>query len=269
MEEIRSESKFVWKFILNIILTPITLLLVLFRKKQFKDLFQPFIDLFKFIFEPKFTISIIIINIILFVISLFFFSEATLNSLMNYPADLIHLRLYTLITSGFFHASWIHLLGNMLGIFIFGRVVERRLGFFKTLLIYFGALIISNLFTSLIHLFIIGDNIGGLGASGAIMGLVSTAILLDPFYFTYELIIPLPIMVAGWLAIYADIAGIINPVEDGIGHFAHIGGFISVGLLMFLIGIDERSKLKKGFIINIISLVVAVAIYFLVVGKVV
>ena len=265
MEEIESESKFIWKFIWHILITPITLLLVIFKKKEFKDLFQPFTDLFKFIFEPKFKIAIIIINVVLFFGSLFFLSEQMFNSFINYPTDLLDFRFYTLITAGFLHANLAHLIGNMIGIFIFGRVVERKLGFSKTLLVFFGALILSSLFESLIHLLITGNNIGGLGASGALMGLIATAILLDPFYLSYELLVPLPIMISGWLAIYADIAGVINPSQDGIGHFAHIGGFISIGLLMFLIGIDERSKLKRGLLINIISLVIWVILYFLVI----
>ncbi len=261
MEEIESESKFIWKFILHILITPITLLLILFKKKEWKDLLQPLKDLLKFIFEPKCTISIIIINILIYFGSLYFLSESAFNNFINYPSDILNLKFYTLITAGFLHANLTHLFGNMLGIFIFGRVVERKLGFFKTFLVYFGALIISSLLSSMIDI-LRGSNIGGLGASGALMGLVSVAILLNPFYLTYELIIPLPIMLSGWLAIYGDITGILNPLEDGIGHFAHIGGFISVGLLAFLIGVDERSQLKKGLIINIMSLIVAIAIYF-------
>ena len=93
------------------------------------------------------------------------------------------------------------------------------------------------------------------------MGLVSVSILLNPFYLTHELIIPLPIMVTGWLALYADLAGILNPATDGIGHFAHFGGFLSVGLLAFALGVEERSSLKKGLIINIISLILAVILW--------
>ena len=265
MENIESESKFLWSLVLHILLTPFTLLLVIFKKKDFGDLFQPFYDIIVFIFQSRFTISIIILNVLAFFGSRYYLNEQGFNGLINYPSDLLDFRYYTLITAGFLHANLSHLIGNIIGIFIFGRVVERTLGFYKTLIVYFGALIISGLFESLIHIFITGSNIGGLGASGALMGLVSTAILLDPFYLTYELIIPIPIMVSGWLAIYADIAGVINPSQDGIGHFAHIGGFISIGLIMFLIGIDERSKLRKGLLINIASLIVGVIVYFLVV----
>lgn len=251
MEHIESENKFIWKFIFHLLITPITLVQILFKKKEWKDLFLPVKELCRFIVEPKFTLSIIMLNIIIYIAGLFF-SPELFDSLVNYPSNLLHLRLQTLVTAGFLHGSITHLLGNMIGLFIFGRVVERKLGFAKTALVYLGALIVSSLFSSLIHLFILGNNIGGIGASGALMGLIATAILLDPFYLTYELIIPLPIMIAGWLGLYADIAGILNPAEDGIGHFAHIGGFLSIALLMYVIGIDDRSALKKGLIINIL-----------------
>lgn len=226
------------------------------------DLFKPFKELMHFVFEPKFTISIILINMVMFFVSVFFLSAKTLNALIIYPADFYSSKAYSLITSGFLHADIWHLLGNMLALFIFGRVVEKRIGSSKTALVYFGALIISGLFSSIINL-LAGINIPGLGASGAIMGLVSAAILLDPFYLTYELIVPLPVMFAGWITIYADISGIINPTADGIGHFAHLGGFISIAIIMLLMGMEEKHRLKRGLIINAISLILGVIIYFM------
>jgi membrane associated rhomboid family serine protease len=261
MVEIQSETKFMWKLLLHILMIPFTVILILFKKKEVKDIFQPFYDIGEFLFEPRFTISMIILNIVVFFATLIFMTEDSIRAFISYPSDLTSLRLHTLITSGFLHADLSHLLGNMLALLVFGRVVERRLGPFKTMLVYFGALVISGLFTSVVHLFIMGDNVGGLGASGAIMGLIATAILLDPFYLTYELIIPLPIMIVGWLAIYADITGILNPVEDGIGHFAHLGGFISIALLGFLLSIEDKGKLRMGLMVNVISLVLAVAAY--------
>lgn len=150
----------------------------------------------------------------------------------------------------------------MLGIFIFGRVVERKFGIGKTMLIYFGAMFISSVGDSAMGL-IFGAEGGSLGASGALMGLVAAAILIEPFYITYELLIPLPIMVDGWIAIYADFSGILNPAGDGIAHFAHMFGYLSIAIIMFFLGGEERSKLRKGLIINLISLGVAGVIYFL------
>ena len=262
MQKIQSETKFIWKLILNVLKTPLILILILFKKKQFKDLFQPLNDFWLFIIEPKFTITMIVLNIVIFIISLFL-SEQILTQFLNYPSDIFTTRSYSLITAGFLHANLSHLLGNMLALFIFGRVVERTLGTLKTSFIYVGALLLSTTFTSVIHSLILNDNTPGLGASGAIMGLIAAAILLNPFYLTYEAIIPLPIMLVGWLTIYADITGILNPVEDGIGHFAHLGGFLSVALLLYMLGIEERAKMKKGIIINITSFIIIAAIYFL------
>src|SRR3989338_288033 len=80
MAEIESESQFVWKFIWNILLTPITLVMIIFKKKQVGDLFKPFADFFRFVWEPKFTVMIILLNIAAFFYSSTF-SEATMSSL--------------------------------------------------------------------------------------------------------------------------------------------------------------------------------------------
>ena len=112
MSEIDSETKFVWKFLLNILLTPITLFLVLIGKKEFKEIFKPFKLLFEFVVEAKVTLTLIIINCVIFGITLFL-PESILNSLVSYPADVLSLRIYSVVTAGFLHAGLEHLLGNM------------------------------------------------------------------------------------------------------------------------------------------------------------
>ena len=263
-KDIESESRFLWKFFIDILLTPVTFLLILIGKRNWNDLFEPFSYMHRFMFEAKFTITIIILNIVIMFASLFF-SEELFMSFVNYPGNLYDFgSYYTLVTCGFLHGSLVHLFGNMLGIFVFGRTVERRLGSSKTAMIYFGALIISSLFYSLVSLFITGSDAGAIGASGALMGVVAAAMLIEPFGITYQSVIPLPNIVSGWLVIYADIAGILGQVNDGIAHFAHIGGFLSITVTMFLLKADEREDLWKGFIVNIVSLVFAVAVFFFV-----
>src|SRR3989344_12609 len=260
---IESESQFLWKLLLDLLLTPITLILVFFKRRQWKDLLKPFLDFGRFATEPRFTFTVIILNLAIYAVSLFF-SDTLFTNLLHYPRNLFNTNFYTLITAGFLHANLTHLFGNVLALFIFGRIVERNLGSVKTGSIYFASLVLSGLFASLIHVFILNDNTPGLGASGAIMGLVSTAILLSPFYLTYELLIPLPIMIVGWLTIYLDLIGVLNPSEDGIGHFAHLGGVISIAVITYFMGIDDKEQLKKGLLINVISLAVVLAVYFLV-----
>ncbi|MFC1722850.1 rhomboid family intramembrane serine protease [Nanoarchaeota archaeon] len=259
-KEIESESMFLLKLIWSIIKLPFTLIMVLFKKKEISDLAEPIKEIFKFIFEAKFTLTIIIINFLIFGATTAL--PGLINIFAQFPADLFSSRVWSLFTAGFIHANLAHIIGNMLFMFVCGRVVERELGSAKTALIYFGALLISGVFSALIHLFVMKDNIPGVGASGALMGIVATAMLVAPFYITYEILIPLPLMLVGWIAIWSDITGIINPTEDGIGHFAHLGGFLSITLLMFLIGSEDRGKIWKGFLINLISIAVLAGIYF-------
>ncbi|HII72379.1 TPA: rhomboid family intramembrane serine protease [Candidatus Woesearchaeota archaeon] len=261
-EGIRSSTKFLWQLILELLKFPFTLIMVLVRKKEVKDLFGPFKEILKFIVEARLTLSLVIINVIIF-FSLGFMVEQMMNVLINYPKDLFSSRAWSLITSGFLHANLSHLLGNMLALFLFGRVVEKELGTGKMFLSYFGALMISGVFSSVISLFIMNDNTPGLGASGAIMGLVATAILVSPFTISYEAIIPMPVMFLGWLTIWADITGLINPTADGIGHLAHLGGFISVAIIAFILG-EDKKKLWRGFLINLGCLAVAGLVWFFV-----
>lgn len=260
MEKIRSETHFYFKLYWDILKTPYILIMILFGKKEVSELFKPFKDIFEFIFEAKFTITIIILNILIY-ISSFFISPRTFEVLISFPGDMLSVKAYTLITSGFLHASPVHLWGNIVAIFIFGRIVEKNIGSFKTGLIYFASLVISNVFSSSIYLFVLKQNIGGIGASGALMGLVSTAILLDPFYLVYELGFPMPVMVMGWLTVFADVSGVINPQQYGIGHFAHLGGFLSIALIMYFMDNEDKEKLHKGLIINIVSIIILVIGY--------
>jgi membrane associated rhomboid family serine protease len=258
--EIESETRFLWRMLLDTILTPIVLVQVLFRQKQPGELFKPWKDLFVFLFEPRFTVGMIIATV---AASIYFWSmqHGLQDSLITYPQDLLDpSRLYSLFTSGFVHMDIKHLLGNMLALYIFGRVVEKRHGAGKTALIYFGALIMSGVGDSTVSL-IFGETRGALGASGAVMGLVAAAMLSDPFYFTYMLVIPMPVMVAAWLYIYTDITGILTSVDDGIGHFAHMFGFLSVTITLFLVG--EKAELKRGLVINLASLAMGALLYFL------
>lgn len=265
-QDIRTESRFLFELIRAIIFLPLNLFLVLSRRKKAGELFGPLMESIKFLFEARLTISLILINVILFYsIAIFsqsgYLSKEFPSNFIWYPSNFFGIKIFTIVTSLFMHANQTHLWGNMLALFIFGRVVERKLGFSKTAIYYFGAGIISLIFSSLIYVFIFHENTGGLGASGAIMGLVSVAMLISPFYFTWELIIPIPIMVLGWLTIYSDITGIISPVQDNIGHFAHLGGFFAITLLFFLFSKNQRSQIKKGLLINFIFLITFLILY--------
>lgn len=258
---IQTETHFIWDLLKSILLWPYVLILVLFGKRKSSELALPLIIIYSFAKQAKLTFWLIVTNILLFILAIFL-PESFVQLFLSYPSDLFNLKLHTLITSGFMHANITHLLGNMLALFLFGRIVEKQLGRKKMALVYFLALIISNIFSSLVNHLLLHTNTPGLGASGAIMGLVATAILLDPLYITFQLIIPAPIMVLGWLYIFADITGILGNATDGIGHFAHLGGFLSITIIVAALEYNHKKKIQRGFIINIISLLLGAVIYY-------
>jgi len=73
--------------------------------------------------------------------------------------------------------------------------------------------------------------------------------------------IPLPVMVIGWIAIIADITGVLVPQNDNIGHFAHLGGYFAVTVLVFLLSQQEKKKMLTGLIINVAFAVLAYLVY--------
>src|SRR3989338_5247392 len=102
-ESIDSESTFFWRFLFYILMTPITLLLVLFGRKQWKDLLHPFKYYLEYFFQPKFTVLMIFTNIFCFIGSAFL-SDKEILFLANRPSDILSGHFYTLVTAGFMHA---------------------------------------------------------------------------------------------------------------------------------------------------------------------
>ncbi|MBI5392948.1 rhomboid family intramembrane serine protease [Candidatus Woesearchaeota archaeon] len=267
---IHSQTQFLIKFCKELVKFLYNLILVLIGKEDAKKLLEPLQLLFQFIFQAKVTIYLIIVNILVYYIFLIFIMMGKINSdiIYNYiwyPSNILKLNFFPLLSSMFLHANAKHLFLNMFGIFIFGRIVEHKIGPFKTLFIYFFAGFVSTMFTSLIYLFFIPNDTGSLGASGALMGLVSAAIVLAPFYLTYNLIIPIPVMVMGWITLFSDLKGLLSPIQDNIGHLAHLFGFFSITICYYFLGEHQQHEIKIGYIVNMVSLLVfgAIAVYIL------
>jgi membrane associated rhomboid family serine protease len=239
-------------------------------KKKISVLLQPFKDILKFVFEAKLTIILVLMNIFVFFLINFLFSKGmiNLNFIESYfvdsPSNFINLNFAPIIGSLFFHASFMHLFGNMLFLFILGRIVEKELGSLKMLLVYFSAAAISSALDNIIHIYLIPvENYASVGASGAIAGLGAAAILLSPFYITWlALGIPLPVFVVVLGQIYSDLAGIFDPMSK-IDHISHLGGYLSISISMFLLNKDERDKIKKGFILSLFTAFFVFLLYLL------
>jgi len=130
-----------------------------------------------------------------------------------------------MISSGFLHADMGHLFFNMFTLFMFAPVVINYFGSFSFLLIYSGSLIFGSLLTLFMHK---NDySYRAIGASGAVTGILYSAILIDPSMSLYLFFIPIPIpaYLFGIGYLLYSIYGM-KAKNDNIGHTAHFGGAI-------------------------------------------
>ncbi len=174
---------------------------------------------------------------------------------------LINKEYKRLITSGFLHVNWAHLIFNMLSLIFFSGSIEGYLGGIQFLIIYMASLIGGNLFSLLVH-----KNQGdyySVGASGAVCGIIFASIALFPgmgigFFF-------LPISIPGWLYgilfVLFSIYGI-RSKKDNIGHEAHLGGAL-VGMAVALL-LEPAAFLENYIAILIISVPTIAFIYLII-----
>lgn len=130
-----------------------------------------------------------------------------------------------MLTSGFLHVDWMHLILNMYVLYAFGNIVISFLGTLPFLIIYFGSLIAGSLYTLQYH-----KNelyYSAVGASGAVSGIVYASILLYPGMSLYLFFIPVPIpgYIFGVGYLLYSIYGMKKQVGN-VGHAAHLGGAI-------------------------------------------
>jgi membrane associated rhomboid family serine protease len=138
-----------------------------------------------------------------------------------------------MITSAFLHADISHLLFNMLTLYFFAPVVFQYLGDLSFVLIYLGSLVFGSLLTLVMHK---NDySYRAIGASGAVTGILYSAILLQPQMSLYLFFIPIPIpaYIFGIGYLLYSIYGM-KAKNDNIGHTAHFGGAIGGYLITIL-----------------------------------
>jgi membrane associated rhomboid family serine protease len=159
--------------------------------------------------------------------------------------DILSQETATLITSQFLHAGWLHLVGNLLYLWIFANNIEDRLGRAAFLLFYLAGGVAASLAQVAVAP---GSDIPTIGASGAIAATLGAYIVFFPraritslvfLGFFYQLIdVPAMIVLGFWFVLQL-IDGItsIGLVEanGGVAFFAHIGGFVAGALVARLV----------------------------------
>ena len=151
--------------------------------------------------------------------------------------------LLSVLSAMFLHGGWLHLISNMLYLWIFGDNVEDRMGSFRFLLFYLFCGVVATLAQVYANF---DSKIPSLGASGAIAGVLGAylrlfpmskvAVLVPIFYFFRTVILPAWLVIGFWILIQV-LSVHFSPTGEaagGIAYFAHIGGFVTGLLFMSL-----------------------------------
>ncbi|MCR6637040.1 rhomboid family intramembrane serine protease [Devosia sp.] len=156
-----------------------------------------------------------------------------------YPAPLPWLPDWaTLVTYAFLHADWLHLLSNMLFLWVFGDNIEDAMGHLRFLVFYLACAVLA----ALAHLAFNLDGNGPLiGASGAVAGVMGAYILLFPHarvFVLARIVIPIPLPVpAFWMLgfwVLTQLFYLVIGSQESVAWWAHIGGFVAGVILAAL-----------------------------------
>jgi membrane associated rhomboid family serine protease len=152
----------------------------------------------------------------------------------------------TLITSMFLHGSWMHLIGNMWFLWVFGNNIEDSMGHLRFIVFY----LLTGLLASAAHIAAsFSSGVPMVGASGAISGIMGAYLILYPrvrvltliFLFYFARIVALPaVALLGLWFVFQLLQGSLVGAGAGVAFWAHIGGFVAG---VALIKVFERPKL--------------------------
>ena len=222
----------------------------------------PLKDINKSLTTPHVNRLILVANIIIFTVywlssQNIFWSSQFANEIeqrfVMIPEQIIHgQQLYTLFTSMFMHAGWLHLLGNMLFLYVFGDNIEDAFGHVGYIVFYIISGLVATLayIVSILLVPAIGDLAAGLvGASGAISGVLGAYIVLYPkariIALVFYVILPVPAIVfLGFWFIMQWFYGFFD-MSGGVAYWAHIGGFIAGMILALAFGL-KRKKAREA-----------------------
>ena len=210
---------------------------------------------------PVVTVALIIVNVLVFLHEIalgpyledyVFHYGLVPRRFVFWPGDpLDPARIVPLFTSMFWHGGWLHLIGNMLYLWIFGDNVEDRLGHFRYLLFYLLAGMAAGLTQVVLNP---GSRLPTVGASGAIAGVLGAYLISFPrsrvvtfvplFFLPWFVEIPAFAYLAFWflLQLLEGIGTLGMPTETGgVAVWAHVGGFVA-GIVLVKLLSPARSR---------------------------
>jgi len=214
-------------------------------------------------FYKKYTITfaLIVINFIVFMVSVIF-REQLIGELafrQIYLSSEQFPQIYTIFTSIFLHADFLHILFNMFMFLLIAPSFEEKIGAKKFLSVY----LITGVFAALFHVLLVplffgnfNPNIGLIGASGAISGILGAYAVSYPkdrVFFPIIFIIRMPVLIAGLIFLSLQTMYAFADSGSNIAYLAHIGGFIGGAIIASIFvknkgyGLYEQVPVEKRF----------------------
>jgi membrane associated rhomboid family serine protease len=206
--------------------------------------------------RPVVTIVLIAVNLLVFLFEASL-GPRTLNAFVEYYGLVPdHFQLSRIFTSMFLHGGWLHVLGNMWFLWVFGDKIEDLLGHGKYLLFYLLCGIVAALGQVIANPYSTAPMVG---ASGAIAGVMGAYLLKFPrariltlvfvFFFITTVEIPVPIMLGYWFVtqLFNGIGTIARThlSQGGTAFFAHIAGFVAGIVLVKVMGASDRYNRRR------------------------
>jgi membrane associated rhomboid family serine protease len=206
--------------------------------------------------KPVVTTIVIAVNILIFLYEASL-DPYTQNAFMDrYGLVPVHFHVSAIFTSMFMHAGWLHVLGNMWFLWIFGDNIEDILGHEK----YLGFYLACGVVAALSQVFFnVDSRVPMVGASGAIAGVMGAYLVKFPqsqiktlvFLFIFITFIDVPawLMLIYWFAVqfFSGIGSLGDSTvsQGGTAFFAHVGGFLTGIVLINVMGTKERYSRRR------------------------
>jgi membrane associated rhomboid family serine protease len=217
---------------------------------------------------PIGTWSLILVNSVVFIFELmmpepvlqaFFYHFGLVPARYSHPEFALWLGVpiddyWPFITSMFLHGGWLHIIGNMWTLYIFGDNVEDRMGTLR----YLGFYLICGIIAGLVHYFThMNSTLPTVGASGALAGVLGAYFLLFPnarvitliplFFLPIFVEIPAIIYLGFWALsqVFSGVLMLGLPKDvGGVAFWAHVGGFVA-GMLLHWFFIKNKKGIRR------------------------
>jgi membrane associated rhomboid family serine protease len=203
--------------------------------------------------RPVVTVMLIVANVLVFLHEISLDSYSLNSFIAAYSLRPRFFQFQDIFSAMFLHANWLHLVGNMLFLWVFGENVEDILGHGKYLVFY----LLCGMAAALLQ--VVSDPLSRVpmvGASGAIAGVMGAYLIKFPhsrvvmlffalFFFRFEL--PAWFMLAYWFALqlFGGFGSIAEASQGGTAFFAHVGGFVAGIVLVNTMGARERFSRRR------------------------